>query len=185
MDATLIFATQATLSLLSFGLIAGWVIYPRLRERSLRDALTLLLLFETLRTVGLITLVPAVVDTALPAGFVIPEAAGDMLAAALAFAALVAVRAGWGIAPALVWLFTVEGLADFINAIAQGLRFGIPNYPLGVVWLLLTYAVPAFIVAQVLVIAVLLNDARRKRQQVGDEDAQVVNAPDRLAAHIS
>jgi hypothetical protein len=36
-----------------------------------------------------------------------------------------------------------------------------------------------------MVVAVLLNDASRKRQQVGDEDAQVVNAPDRLAAHIS
>lgn len=52
MNATLIFATQATLSLLSCGLIARWVIYPRLRDRSLRDALTPLLLFETLRQTG-------------------------------------------------------------------------------------------------------------------------------------
>ena len=52
MNATLVFVTQATLSLLSFGLIARWVIYPRLKERSLREALTLLLLFETFRTMG-------------------------------------------------------------------------------------------------------------------------------------
>lgn len=185
MDETLIFATQATLSLLSFGLIAGWVIYPRLRERSSRDALTPLLLFETLRTVGLVTLVPAVVDTALPAGFVIPEAAGDMLAAVLAFVALVAVRADWRVAPALVWLFTVEGLADFINAIAQGLRFGIPTYHLGVVWLLLTYAVPAFIAAQVLVIAVLLYHARRRTRDVGNIGEPAETVPDRLTAGIS
>lgn len=114
-----------------------------------------------------------------------------MLAAVLAFAALVAVRAGWRVAPALVWLFTVEGLADFINAIAQGLRFGIPMYHLGVVWLLLTYAVPAFIVAQVLVIAVLLYHARRRTGDVGNvgnvgnvgEPAETV--PDRLTAGIS
>ena len=185
MDATLVFATQATLSLLSFGLIARWSIYPRLRERSSRDALTPLLLFETLRTLGLVVLVPSLAAVALPAGFGIPAAVGDFLAVVLAFVALVAVRAGWRLAPALVWLFTVEGLADFINAAVQGIRFGIPNYPLGIVWLLLTYVVPALTVAQVMVIAVLLYHARRERQHVGDEDAQVVNSPDRLAAHIS
>ena len=31
MNAILVFATQATLSLISFGLIALWFIYPRLR----------------------------------------------------------------------------------------------------------------------------------------------------------
>jgi|GEM_PF-3777522 len=33
-NSTLLFATQITLSLVSFGLIARWVISPRLRERS-------------------------------------------------------------------------------------------------------------------------------------------------------
>lgn len=185
MNAILIFAMQATLSLLSFGLIAGWVIYPRMRDLSFRDALTPLLLIETLRTVGMVTLVPGLADARLPAEFVIPEAAGDMLAAVLAFVALIAVRAGWRIAPALVWLFTVEGLADFANAIAQGLRFGIPTYNLGIVWLLLTYAVPAFIMIQLLLVALQLNDARRKRQQLRNDPAQVVPAPDRLTASLS
>ena len=185
MDATLIFATQATLSLLSFGLIAGWVIYPRLRDRSLRVALTPLLLFETLRAIGLVVLIPDRVDAALPAGFAVPAAVGDMLAALLAFVALIAVRAGWRVAPALVWLFTVEGLADFINATAQGLRLGIPDYHLGIVWLLLTYLVPALTVALVMVIAVLLNSARRERQQVRNDAAQVSTAPERLTASVS
>lgn len=187
MDATsnsiVIFATQTTLSLLSFGLIARWVIYPRLKNRSLRDALTPLLLFETLRTIGLIGLVPGLVDAALPAGFVIPEAVGDMLAVALAFVALVAVRAGWRVAPALVWLFTVEGLADFINATAQGLRFGIAApHLLGVAWLLPTYGVPAFTVAQVMVIAVLFS---RGRQRATGDRERAVDVPERLTASIS
>jgi hypothetical protein len=183
MNAILIFATQTTLSLLSFGLIAGWVIYPRLRKRSLRDALTLLLLFETLRTIGLIDLVPGLVDAALPAGFTTPEAVGDMLAVVLAFAALVAVRAGWRVAPVLVWLFTVEGLADFINAIAQGLRFDVVTHnQLGVAWLLPTYGVPAFAVAQVMVIALLLT---RGRQRAAGDRERVVDIPERLTASIS
>lgn len=189
MNTILVFVTQTTLSLVSFGLIAGWVIYPRLRVRSFRDALTPLLLFETLRTIGLIGLVPGLVDAPLPAGFVIPEAAGDMLAVFLAFVALVAVRAGWRVAPALVWLFTVEGLADFINATAQGLRFGIaaPNL-LGVAWLLPTYGVPAFTVAQVMVIAVLLDHTRRQRQRahdVGADSERAADVPVRLTASIS
>jgi hypothetical protein len=183
MNATLIFATQATLSLLSFGLIARWVIYPRLRERSLRDALTPLLLFETLRTVGPIVLVPGLGDAALPAGFAMPEAVGDMLAVALAFAALVAVRAGWRVAPALVWIFTVEGLADFINATAQGLRLNVVAHnQLGIAWLLPTYGVPAFTVAQVMVIALLLTRGRARAE--GDR-ARAVEVPERVTASLS
>jgi hypothetical protein len=183
MNATLLFATQATLSLLSFGLIARWVIYPRLRDRALRDALTPLLLFETLRTVGLIVLVPGLVDDALPAAFTMPAAAGDMLAVLLAFVALVAVRADWRAAPALVWLFTVEGLADFINATAQGLRFDIAAHnQLGIAWLLPTYGVPAFTVAQVMVIALLLTHGR---QRAGGDRERAVDVPERMAASIS
>ena len=184
MNATfMVFATQFTLSLLSFGLIARWVIYPRLRERPLRQALTPLLLFETLRTIGLIVLVPGLVHASLPSAFALPAAVGDMLAVALAFAALVAVRSGWRAAPALVWLFTVEGLADFINATAQGLRFNvIAGNQLGIAWLLPTYGIPAFTVAQVMVIALLW---RSGRQRAADERERVVDVPERLTANIS
>lgn len=194
MNAILVFVTQVTLSLLSFGLIARWVIYPLLRDRSLRDALTPLLLFETLRTIGLIVLVPGLVDAALPAAFAMPAAVGDMLAVVLAFAALVALRAGWRVAPALVWLFTVEGLADFITAITQGLRLDVVTHnQLGVAWLLPTYGVPAFTVVQLMVIAVLLMGARRERQRADDGDVvedeaaggRAMAAPGRLAASRS
>lgn len=177
LTATLVFAGQFTLSLLSFGLIGRWVIYPRLRDRSLRDALTPLLLFESLRTIGLIFLVPGLVDNALPAAFTIPGAVGDMLAVALAFVALIALRSGWRVAPVLVWLFTVEGLVDFINATAQGLRFGIPAYHLGIAWLIPTYGVPAFTVAQVMVITLLLT---RWRQRAAGDREWAVDVPKRL-----
>ncbi|HEV8190203.1 MAG TPA: hypothetical protein VGP82_01775 [Ktedonobacterales bacterium] len=183
MNATLIFATQVTLSLLSFGLLARWVIYPRLRNRSLRDALTPLLLFETLRTIGLIVLVPGLVDAALPAGFGVPAAVGDMFAVILAFVALVAVRAGWRVAPALVWLFTVGGPADFFNATAQAVRFDIvEQHQLGIAWLLPTYGVPVFTVAQVMVIALLLT---RGRQRAAGDRRRTVYIPERMTASIS
>jgi hypothetical protein len=180
MNALLLFAGQSALSLLSFGLIARWVIYPRLRGLSLRDALTPLLLFETFRTVGLLVLVPGVVAPALPAAFVLPEAVGDMLAVVLAFVALVAVRAGWRAAPALVWLFTVEGLVDFANAIAQGMRVDIAgHYHLGVAWLVPTYGVEAFIAVQLTVIAVLVT---RERQRAAE---RAVDVPVRLESSLA
>src|SRR5258708_27926507 len=92
LTAPLVFAVQFTLSLLSFGLLARWVIYPSLRERSWRDALTPLLLFETLRTIGLIVLIPGLVDAALPAGFALPAPVGDTLPLVLGFGSLLAVR---------------------------------------------------------------------------------------------
>jgi hypothetical protein len=183
MNTILIFATQVTLSLLSFGLLASWVIYPRLRNRSLRDALTPLLLFETLRTIGLIFLVPGLVDAELPAEFAVPAAVGDMLAVILAFVALVAVRASWRVAPALVWLFTVVGLADFINATAQAVRFDIvEQHQLGIAWLLPTYGVPIFTVVQVVVIALLLT---RGRQRVPGDRGRTVDIPERMTARFS
>lgn len=184
MNANLVFATQATLSLLSFGLIARWVIYPRLRDRPLREALTPLLLFETFRTVGLIFLVPGLVDAALPAAFTIPETVGDMLAVVLAFAALVAVHAGWRVALALVWLFTVEGLADFANAIAQGLRFNIAAYHLGIAWLIPTYGIAVFVAIQLTIIALLLNNRGRNRDRQRTEE-RAVEISGRLPASIS
>jgi urea transporter len=112
-----------------------------------------------------------------------------VLAVLLAFVALVAVRAGWRAAPALVWLFTLEGLADFINATAQGLRFNIAApYQLGMAWLLPTYGIPAFTVAQVMVIALLLNRSNGKRphdQRAGDGGVPAIAAADRLTTSLS
>ncbi|HZC07252.1 MAG TPA: hypothetical protein VE338_16580 [Ktedonobacterales bacterium] len=173
MLATIIFATQATLSLVSFGLLARWLIYPRLKERPLVEALTPLLLFHTFRTVGLLFLVPTLVDASLPATFAIPEAAGDMLAVALAFASLVALRLRWRGALALVWLFTIEGIADFANVIAQGLRINVAtNYHLGVGWLIPTYGVPVFLIVHLMIIALLVRGTRQRGGQraAGDTD---------------
>lgn len=162
MIATVIFAAQAALSLVSFGLLARWVIYPRLKARPLVEALTPLLLFHTFRTVGLLFLVPTLVDSSLPTAFSIPEAVGDLLAVALAFASLAALRARWRVALALVWLFTLEGIADFVYDVAQGMRFNIAaHYHLGLAWLIPTYGVPAFFVVHLLIVALLLGGNRQ------------------------
>lgn len=161
MTPTQIFGLQVVLSLLTYGLAARWYLLPRLERLDLVAALTPLLLFHTLRTIGLVFLIPGVVGGPLPAAFAAPGAYGDLLTVGLAFLALVALRARWRGALPLVWLFTAVGLLDFVNAFAQGLRADIAaQYALGPGWFIPTFAVPAFTVAHLLVVRLLLTRGR-------------------------
>lgn len=156
MNATQIFGLQVVLSLVTYALIARWYIVPRLAGLELTAALTPLLLFHTLRTIGLVFLVPGVTDT-LPAAFAIPGAYGDLLTVGLAFLALVAIRLRWRRALILVWLFSLVGLLDFVNAFAQGIWNDIAaQYALGPGWFIPTFTVPAFVVTHVIVIWLLV-----------------------------
>jgi hypothetical protein len=71
---TQIFGLQVVLSLLTYGLAARWYLLPRLERLDLVTALTPLLLFHTLRTIGLVFLVPGVIGGPLPAAFAAPGA---------------------------------------------------------------------------------------------------------------
>ena len=157
MNPTPIFGLQVLLSLVTFGLAARWYIAPRLARLEITAALTPLLLFHTLRTIGLVFLVPGVVGGPLPASFAAPGAYGDLLAVTLAFLALLLLRARWRGALAVVWLFTIVGLLDFANAFVQGLQSNIAAaYALGPGWFIPTFAVPAFTVTHLLVIWLLV-----------------------------
>jgi hypothetical protein len=156
-NPTQIFSLQVLLSLVSFGLAARWYIVPRLERVELTAALNPLLLFHTLRTIGLTFLIPGVVGGPLPESFAVPGAYGDLLTVGLAFLAMVALRVRWRGALILVWLFSLVGLLDFVNAFAQGFRNDIAaQYALGPGWFIPTFAVPAFTVAHVLVIWLLI-----------------------------
>lgn len=161
MTPTQIFGLQVLTSLLTYAMAARWLLSPWLAQRSLVDALTPLLLFHTLRTIGLVFLVPGIVGADLPRAFAEQGAYGDLLTVGLAWLGLVALRAGWPGARSVVWLFSVVGLLDFVNAFAQGLRSDLTaQYELGAAWFIPTFAVPAFAVTHVLVIQLLLSRRR-------------------------
>jgi hypothetical protein len=65
---------QFALNLIVYALIARSYIAPRLAALPLQAALTRLLLFHTLRTVGMVFVVPAVVDPKLPRDFAVGAA---------------------------------------------------------------------------------------------------------------
>ncbi len=164
MNNTLFFGLQIATNLAVYALVARWYIAPRLAALPLRDALIPLLLFHTLRTMGITFVVPQVVGETLPAGFAVSGAVGDLLAVALALAAIGALRAQWRFALAVVWLFNIAGTLDFISAFAQGIRFNIAQqYHLGPVWFIPTFFVPAFFVGHMLIFALLITNARQPR----------------------
>jgi len=106
---------------------------------------------------GLVFLVPSVTGGALPREFAVPAAYGDLLAALLALLAIVALRARWPIATALVWIFNLVGALDLINALFQGNRLGVQ---LGAAYFIPTVVVPALLVAHAMVFAMLVTHRR-------------------------
>jgi hypothetical protein len=165
-----IFEVQIAGSVLLFTLIAVWYWAPRLARLPLKAALTPLLLLHLSRTLGLTFLVPTVVDPGLPRGFAVPAGYGDLTAAALALLSIVAVRTGWRLAPAVIWIFTVEGVGDLVTAFVQGFRVELPAYHLGPAWYIFTVLVPALLVTHAL-IAIRLSRRTRTRDPVLSDQA--------------
>jgi hypothetical protein len=153
MNVQQIFALQFVLTLLVYSLVAVWYVGPWLARLPLERALVPLLLLHAMRHLGLVFLVPTVVGTPLPEGFAIPAAYGDLLAAILALLALAALRAGWTLAFALVWVFNVVGALDLLNALARGVQLGVR---LGAAYYIPTVAVPALLVTHAMIFVLLL-----------------------------
>jgi hypothetical protein len=157
MDAQQIFGLQVLLSFVIYSLIAAWYVAPRLARLPLVAALLPLLFVHASRHLGMVFLVPTVVGAPLPARFAVPAAYGDLLAGLLALAAIVALRAGWLVGIPLVWIFSVIGLLDLVNAFYQGLS---TNVQLGAAYYIPTFVVPALVVTHVLILRLLIRRPR-------------------------
>ena len=92
-----------------------------------------------------------------PAAFAVPAAYGDLLAALLALLAIVGLRGRWRIATILVWLFSIAGTVDLLNALYQGMRLGVQ---LGAAYYIPTFAVPALLVTHAMIFVMLVTRAR-------------------------
>jgi hypothetical protein len=112
--------------------------------------------------VGGTILAPGSVDASVPSDFRTMIGFGDMATALLALLALVALRARFRGAVALVWLFLAVGLLDTVNAIIQSMRDSVFTHPLGLNWVIVTAYVPALLVSSVLILVQL-----RRRSSAG------------------
>jgi len=164
MASAQIFGLQFGLSLVVFSLVAVWYVAPTVRPLPLRDALPPLLLLNAMRVVGLVFLVPQVVDPRLPSSFADPAAYGDLFAATLALISAIMLRANasQALRLALVWLFNIEGTLDLLYAIYQGLAVNLAANQLGAAWFVPTIYVPALLVTHMLIFVLLMRGGRAR-----------------------
>jgi hypothetical protein len=149
---------SVTLGLLGSGLIGLWYVWPRVRDVAVRDALIPLIFPHCFRYIGLSFLIHGVTTAPLDARFAVPTAYGDLLTSVLALASVVALRANARFAIPLVWIFSVVGVVDFINAFARGLTFAAPG-DFGATYYIPMVIVPPLMVSHFLIIARLLTGA--------------------------
>jgi hypothetical protein len=156
MNALLAFLLSVGGSLLSYTLIMVWYIVPRLSKQPRMQALLPLVLLHTFRTTGLVVLLPQVMGGALPLGFAAPAAYGDLLTAGLAGLSAFMLRLRPGLALPFVWLFNLVGSIDLLYTLYEGAMIGLPDFHLGVAWLIPTLYVPLLLVSHVIIFWFLL-----------------------------
>jgi hypothetical protein len=160
-DVRLLFGLSALLSLISSAVVAQLYVWPRLRTIEKRDALLILIAPHLFfRFIGLGFLIPGVTTEPLPAGFAVPAAYGDMVAGILAIIATIALWRRASAAVPLAWIFNVWGAADFLFAINQGQRLGIPPGAWGATFYIATAIVPPLLVTHFLVFRLLAPSKR-------------------------
>jgi hypothetical protein len=160
MEPIVLFGVQFTFSLVAYALIAWWYGAPRLARLPREVALVPLVWIHAFRIVGGTILAPGAVDSAVPSDFRTMIGLGDMVTAAVALLALIALRYRVQGAIALVWICLTVGLLDTVNAIVQSMRYSVFTHGLGVNWVIVTSYVPALLVSSVLIFIQLRRPAR-------------------------
>jgi hypothetical protein len=150
------FGVQFALSLVVFGLLAKWYVWPFLRVRPFTQALLVLLSPFLLRYLGLTSLVPGVVEPAVTrSAFALYQAYGDLLAFLLALAAFVLVRSRNSRALAIVWVFNIFGSVEFLHSVLRGSIAGTGG-SLGAFWYIPVCYVPLGLVVHYLIFVLLV-----------------------------
>jgi len=163
MDSIQIFWMQILASLLVFGIIALWYARPYLRTLSRNSALVPLLFVHTFRYVGMTLLVPGMIDPRLPGEFLSSAAYGDLLAAALALASILALRSNWRFAIPLAWVANTWGFVDLLNAVRNVLVVNLPSFRLSTIWYIYAFFGPLVIVSHLLIFWVLIDSKAWKK----------------------
>ena len=165
MDPFAGFAIQNAFSLVVYGLLAGWYVWPRLTAMPLTSALTALTFIHAFRSVGATILVPSVGGSAVSHDFATTLANGDLGTATLAVIALIALRARWRFAIALVVVTNLVGVLDLLDVLVQAVQNDSTHAALGAFWYVPTYLVPILWIASFMTFALLLRNRGAMRAE--------------------
>jgi hypothetical protein len=156
MGSTQIFWMQLLTSVVVFGIVAVWYVWPYLTKLSRNSALIALLFVHVPRYVGMILLVAGMVDPTLPREFLSGAAYGDLLEAALALVSIFALRSNWRFAVPLVWVTNTWGFLDLLNGVRGVLQLNVPSFNLATSWYIYTFYAPLVIVSHVMIFWILI-----------------------------
>jgi len=159
MPIELILPLSMAMGIIAWSLTLRWYIHPALRNLPFAQAMRPLLLLHGFRYIGLMFLIPGVTAELLDARFAGPAAYGDLIAAVLAFFALLALGVDRRVGLAAVLLFNIWGLMDLINAVARGILFT-PDGALGATFWIPAVIVPLLVVTHVYIFARLIQEVR-------------------------
>lgn len=148
------FFVSIAFSFIAWEIVAARYIWPELRVRERGEALRPLLILHSFRFIGLAVLVPGVVSPDVPPAFARPVAYGDTVAAILALLSLLLLRSGAG--GAVVWIFSLWGLADLLNSFYQGPHTRLLAGQLGAAYFIPTLVVPLLLITHGLAFRILL-----------------------------
>lgn len=163
MNSVTIFWIQILTSVVVFGIVAVWYVWPALTKINRYSALIILLFVHVPRYVGMTLLVTGMVDPRLPKEFISSAAYGDLLEAALAFASIFALRSTWRVAIPMVWVANTWGFADLLNGLRGVLQFNVPSFDLATFWYVYTFYAPLVIVSHLMIFWVLIRFSSWKR----------------------
>jgi len=157
MNSTNIFWMQILESVALVTAIAVWYVWPLLKNGPRSSALIALLFVHVPRYVGMVVLVPHMVDPNLPRGFLSSTAYGDLAEAVLALVCIVALRSNWRVAVPLVWVTNTWGLLDLLNGLRSVIQLNVPSFHLGTLWYIYIFYAPVAVVAHIMIFWTLTN----------------------------
>src|SRR5438552_7550139 len=129
-------------------------VLPRLGDWGFRSVMPPILLLHSFRHLGLMFLTRGATYPGMPAQFAYPAALGDLLAAVLAIASLVAVVRDHRAGRDLVWVFSVQGTLDLMAAIVLSTVYDAPTY-MGPAYWIPAFSLPALLVTHYITLLVL------------------------------
>ncbi len=164
-----VLATQSTLSLVAFALLARWHVAPRLSTMAREAALVPLLWVHVFRFAPLTLYAPGQVDPKLPADVAATVAFGDLVAALAALVALLAIKGRVPGAIAWVWMFSVVGTGDLAYATQKAVAAHMYTFAMGWNWYILNFYVPMLVVSHLMIWCLLIHRPSPGRASVAPE----------------
>lgn len=159
MTSEFVFNLQTVFSLVLFGIIAKWYVWPALKQKNYYEIMTVLLLYSAFRFLGSSFAVPQATSGLSPEFYGI-GAKADVILAIICVVGVFAMRyrQSWG--TLIAWLYAILGTADFASNIPKISPLAVADHIGPLMWLM-TVLGPSWMVTLVLIWRMLVKPVNK------------------------